>query len=252
VFWNGTGWSSATVHDTGLSHSAYRCADFDWEPSGSKGLLVWSTAQDSVSYKTFTAPSTWSSSSTASNPSMHPWIQLRRNPRNVNGDVKILGATLNGNLDVFGFKWNGTVLTFENTAFTTDTNRMTYECFDIAFESYEVSLNYDYVLGTNNTVLDSWQIRLKKYSDSNIGRLQNCTIYFHNSTDGNSPQIVVENGAFKNETGSWYNLGSSQTIYIAITVEASSTGTSYIYTCLEVRILGTTTYAQYIITFEIT
>jgi hypothetical protein len=115
-----------------------------------------------------------------------------------------------------------------------------------------VKTTYDYVLRVNNTVTDSWEVRLKKYSNSSVGRLQNCTIYFHNSTDGNSPQIVVENGAFKNETGSWYNLGSSQTIYIAITVEASSTGTSYIYTCLEVRILGTTTYAQYIITFEIT
>jgi hypothetical protein len=116
----------------------------------------------------------------------------------------------------------------------------------------EETATYDYVLRVNNTVTDSWQIRFKEYSNSSVGRLQNCTIYFHNSTDGNSPQIVVENGSFKNGTGSWYNLGSSQTIYIAITVEASSTGTSYIYTYLEVRTPNTTTYAQYTITLKIT
>jgi len=111
---------------------------------------------------------------------------------------------------------------------------------------------YDYVLRVNNTVTDSWEIRLKEYSNSSVGRLQNCTIYFHNPTDGNSPQIIVENGSFKNETGLWYNLASSQTIYIAIAVEANSTGTSYIYAYLEVSVPGTTTHAHYITAFEIT
>jgi len=109
----------------------------------------------------------------------------------------------------------------------------------------------DYVLRVNNTVTDSWEIRLKKYSNSSIGRLQNCTIYFHNSTDGTSSQIVIETGAFVNETGAWYDLGSLETIYIAMTVEASSTGTSTVRTYLEIRTPGTTTYLQCIITFEI-
>ncbi|MDH5482004.1 MAG: LamG domain-containing protein [Candidatus Bathyarchaeota archaeon] len=111
---------------------------------------------------------------------------------------------------------------------------------------------YDYVLRVNNTATDSWEIRLKKYADSNIGRLQNCTIYFHNSTDGNLSQIVIESGAFVNETGPWYDVGSLETIYIAMTVEATSKVTSYIYAYLEVRTPGTTTYLQYIIEFEIT
>ena len=115
-----------------------------------------------------------------------------------------------------------------------------------------IEITYDYVLRVNNTVTDSWQIRLKEYSNSSVGRLQNCTIYFHNSTDGNSPQIVIENGSFINETGSWYNMGTLETIYIAMTVEANSTGTSHVYVYLEVLIPNTTTYAQYIIVFEIT
>jgi len=118
--------------------------------------------------------------------------------------------------------------------------------------TYVVTQVYDYVLRVNNTVTDSWQIRLKKYADSNITRLQNCTIYFHNSSDGTSRQIYIQNGLYTNQTGPWYDLGDSETIYIAITVSANSTGTSYIYTYLEIRIPNTTTYAQYITTFEIT
>jgi hypothetical protein len=111
---------------------------------------------------------------------------------------------------------------------------------------------YDYVLRVNNTVSNSWEIRLKKYSDSNINRLQNCTIYFHNSSDGTSRQICIEDGLYTNQTGPWYDLDGSETIYIAMTVEATTTGTSYVYAYLEVRIPDTTTYARYILTFRIT
>jgi hypothetical protein len=114
-----------------------------------------------------------------------------------------------------------------------------------------IEATYDYVLGANNIITSSWQVRLKEYSSSGIARLQNCTISFHNSTDGTSNQIVIENGSFTTQTGSWYNLGSLETIYIAMTVRASSMGTSYIYAYLEVLIPGTTTYAQYITTFEV-
>jgi len=121
------------------------------------------------------------------------------------------------------------------------------------FGSEEISpQNHDYVLRVNNTGTDAWQIRLKKYADSNINRMQDCTIYFHNSTDGTSSQIVIETGAFVNETGSWYDLGSFETIYIAMIVDTNSTGTSYINTYLEIRITGTTTFLQYMVTFEIT
>ncbi len=111
---------------------------------------------------------------------------------------------------------------------------------------------YDYVLRTNNIVTDSWEIRLRHYSDSNINRLDNCTIYFRNSTNDNSTQIVIENGSFNQTEGPWYDLGSLETIYIIITVEANSTGPSYIYTYLELLTPNTTTYGQYVITFEIT
>jgi len=115
-----------------------------------------------------------------------------------------------------------------------------------------IETTYDYVLRANNTGNDSWEIRLKKYSNSSINRLENCTIYFHNSTDGTSSQIIIENGLYTNQTGPWYDLGDSEIIYIAMTVEANSTGKSYVYTYLEIRVPGITTYLQYRIAFEIT
>jgi len=111
---------------------------------------------------------------------------------------------------------------------------------------------YDYVLRVNNTVTDAWEIRLKKYSDSSVSRLQNCTIYFHNFTDGASAQIAVENGSFESEMGPWYDLDSLETIYIAMTVEANSMGTAYVYAYLEIRAQSTNTYVQYKVAFEMT
>ncbi|MCK4477215.1 hypothetical protein KAU88_01650 [Candidatus Bathyarchaeota archaeon] len=117
----------------------------------------------------------------------------------------------------------------------------------------DVGTTYDYVLRVNNTATtESWEIRLKKYAEANIDRLENCTIYFHNSSDGTSRQIYIQNGLYINQTGPWYDLGDSETIYIAMTVGANSTGTSCVYVYLEILTSSTTTYSQCIITFEIT
>ncbi len=114
------------------------------------------------------------------------------------------------------------------------------------------NITFDYVLAVVEQDADPWKIRLQSYSDSNMGRLQNCTIYFHNSTDGTSTQIYILNGAYSQQTGPWYDLDAAETIYIAMTVETNSAGTSTVQAYLEIRIPNTTTYLQYVITFEIT
>lgn len=118
--------------------------------------------------------------------------------------------------------------------------------------NFTIPSSYDYVLRVNNTVTDSWQVRLKRYTDSNIGRLENCTIYFHNSTDGNSNQIIIDTGTYTKSVGSWYTLPPSTSIYIAISTEATEAGSSDVCINLEILVPSTTVYAQYIITFEIT
>jgi len=113
--------------------------------------------------------------------------------------------------------------------------------------------NYDYVLKVVNNVSDLWKIRLKAYSQSNIGRLNNCTIYFHNASDGFSGQVYVVNGNYTQQTGSWYDLPASPAErYIAVTLQASNSEVSYVNVYLEILIHDKTTYAQYVLTFEFT
>jgi len=115
------------------------------------------------------------------------------------------------------------------------------------------SANYDYVLKIVNQVSDSWKIRLRAYSQSNIARLGNCTIYFHNATDGTSGQIYIISGSYTQQTGPWYDLPVSPAErYIALTLEADSSEVSYVYVYLDILVPDKTTYAQYILTFEIT
>ncbi len=95
----------------------------------------------------------------------------------------------------------------------------------------------------------NWKVRLKAYDNSSIARLNNCTIYIYDGS--NSTQIVILNGAYENQTGPWYDLAASDTEYIWMHVETSSAGTSYVYVYLEILVPNKTTYARYIITFEI-
>jgi hypothetical protein len=146
VRWDGSSWTRDSEHDSNVDTSSTRCADFEWEPSGSKGLLVWGTSSGSLSYKTFTAPSTWSGTSTITAADTHRWVQLRRNTDDVSGDIKILGGTLNNNDDLGALSWDGSTLTNEgDSAFTSDTAVTTYECFDIKFSNFRLGFELDMV-----------------------------------------------------------------------------------------------------------
>jgi len=108
---------------------------------------------------------------------------------------------------------------------------------------------YDYVLEVVNKVTVAWRIRLRAYNESNIGRLSNCTIYFH---DGDvSSQICIYDGEYSQQYGDWYDLAGSSTVYIAMNVSATSTGTSHVYAYLEILVPNTSVYNLLIITFEI-
>jgi len=110
--------------------------------------------------------------------------------------------------------------------------------------------NFNYVLNLTESQGSDWKVRLRAYDQFNISRLSNCSIYIYNGS--NSTQIVILNGAYDQQTGPWYDLVASDTEYTWMHVEASSAGTSYVYVYLEILIPNKTTYAQYVITFEIT
>jgi hypothetical protein len=109
---------------------------------------------------------------------------------------------------------------------------------------------YDHVLEVVNQVTDLWKIRLRAYDQTNIGRLLNCTIYFHNGA-GISRQIYIYDGTYSQQFGNWYDLTGVSTVYIAMTVSVTSTGTSYAYAYLEVLVPGISTYNLMVITFKI-
>jgi len=110
---------------------------------------------------------------------------------------------------------------------------------------------YDYVLQVVNQVENNWTINLQVYDNSNIARLLKTTISFH---DGNSSdQIIVNYGAITQPKGPTYNLPGNATRYISMSnLQATTTGTSYIYVHLKIQVPDTSTYMLYTINFEIT
>jgi hypothetical protein len=133
--------------DDRVDTRSQRCVDFEWEPTGHKGLVVWGTTIGQIHYNTFTAPSTWGSWTNqyeTMGANTHRWIQLKRNPRNVSGDVKILGAVLEYSVNDLGaIKWDGSTFTVigPNT-FTADTGTSSYECFDLEFQLFGDPIEY--------------------------------------------------------------------------------------------------------------
>jgi trimeric autotransporter adhesin len=138
-YWSGSAWAAFVEQDTGVDAIAARCADFAWEPTGSKGLLVWGTTAGKIDYKTFTAPNTFGADTPITMGSnTHLWVQLRVNPRSVTGDVMILGAVLEGTTnDIGAIKWDGTNFSVIGTnTISSDTTVTTYECFELKFKNF--------------------------------------------------------------------------------------------------------------------
>jgi hypothetical protein len=112
---------------------------------------------------------------------------------------------------------------------------------------------YDYVLRAVNQVTNAWNVSLQVSDSSNVYRLSNATISFHDGTSSN--QITIRDGSITQPQGSLYNLpgGVGSTAYISISnLLANATGISYLFTYLQITTPNTTTYALYTITFEIT
>ncbi|MGQ9640707.1 MAG: hypothetical protein ACUVUF_01095 [Candidatus Bathycorpusculaceae bacterium] len=148
--------------DERLDSTTTRCVDFAWEPTGNKGLIVWGTTAGRINYNTYSVSTGWGASWTtyvAMGAYTHPWVQLRTNTRNINGDVKILGAVLEKTaLDLGAIQWDGTTLTvIGSTMFSSDTTTTTYECFEIEFMNFGPSTEFTAeaeFIGASNT--ESW------------------------------------------------------------------------------------------------
>jgi hypothetical protein len=130
------------------------------------------------------------------------------------------------------------------------TNSFIYANYTSARVIVPNGTNNSDVLQILNQTNDPWELQLIKYSDSNVSRLTNCTIWFHNGDA--SIQIKVVNGLYSQTSGDFYNFPTNMYGYITITSSTNSSGTSYIYTYLKILKPNTSTYFLYTITFEIT
>ena len=123
--------------------------------------------------------------------------------------------------------------------------------YSMGSEEENTSTTYDYVLEVVNQVADNWQVNLQVYDSSNIGRLSSLNISLHDGTSSN--QIAVSGGNITQPEGPPYNLTSNMTTYISISdLQATSSGTSYLYVYLKILVPSTSTYNLFIITLEIT
>ncbi|HEV8323970.1 MAG TPA: hypothetical protein VG389_20305 [Myxococcota bacterium] len=142
LYWDGTGpaWAGTTDISFTLDTPTGRPADFEWEPTGSTGRLVWNdnvlplTSDIQVrlcSPQCNSATANWSTYGDTG-----AWIALYRNPT-ASDAVDILGGRLNGANQLGSFRWEGgaTLLwTNYGDSAITASSEQSYERFTIAFD----------------------------------------------------------------------------------------------------------------------
>jgi hypothetical protein len=146
LYWSGGGsWilnagTPSFIPDTAVDTSAQRCADFAWEPSGSKGLIVWGTTSGYIKYQSFDGEGWGTVAEVSMGSHVHLWVQLRTCPKVFDSDVKILGAVMEGTVFCIGsVVWDGStfsVLGANNVSAGVGVG--SYECFDLKFKNHFV------------------------------------------------------------------------------------------------------------------
>jgi hypothetical protein len=100
---------------------------------------------------------------------------------------------------------------------------------------------YDYILSTTSQKAYDQNITLTLYNYSNINRLSNCTLWFHDGTQ--SVQIKIINGVVTQSSGPIYALPAGSSRYIAVYVQQSSSGTSTLSIRLDAKTQNSIVYA---------
>lgn len=121
-----------------MDTSSQRCADFAWEPTASKGLLVWGTTTGRIEYQPFNGSGWGTPSDTAMGNNLHPWVQLKTNTRSITGDTKILGGIMEDTgFGIGAIRWDGSTFTVvgENII-SASAGVLTYECFELEFKNF--------------------------------------------------------------------------------------------------------------------
>lgn len=111
---------------------------------------------------------------------------------------------------------------------------------------------YSYTLNIDNNASEDCEVQLELYEAINISRISNMTITLH---DNNSPsdQIIISNGSIAQSNGSFYTLSASSTIYVKVKdLKQTQEGNSYLHVYLKTRLVDTSVYTLYLVTFKLT
>ncbi|HSB47446.1 MAG TPA: NosD domain-containing protein [Candidatus Bilamarchaeum sp.] len=136
VYWNGAAWSITQGIDVGIDATSTRPADFDWNPTGSTGKLVWDTdgAGTTLSQRTCSPQCTGATSTISTYAGTGAWLALYRDPTAAD-QVNILGARLNSAAALGSLMWNGTAFTnYGDAVIAANATNTTFESFTIAFQ----------------------------------------------------------------------------------------------------------------------
>jgi hypothetical protein len=128
---------------------------------------------------------------------------------------------------------------FVGTSESSDTTQSTWE-IDATLLNVKTD-TYDYILSAASKKAYAQNITLTLYSYSNINRLSNCTVWFHDGSQ--SVQIAIINGVVTQTSGTNYALPAGSSRYIAAYVQQSSPGTSTLSIRLEAKTQNTIVYA---------
>ena len=175
-----------------------------------------------------------------------------------NGDLCIYGGTM-GSENILVDVWNGsewdnlfidltsgwnnvTVTTYLTSSIftirfkggteTSDTNQNSWNIDATLLQVGSGGGTYDYILNVTSQKAYNQTIRLFVDNYSNIDRLTNCTIWFRDGTT--SVQIRIVDGVVTQDFGSWYLLSASESRYIVVYAEESTSGESTISLRLEI------------------
>ena len=125
----------------------------------------------------------------------------------------------------------GFTVRFKGSNESSDVNKDSWNIDATLLHVWTNGSTYDYVLTAVSQKNYDQNISLNLYDYTNIARLTNCTVWFHDSTT--SVQIEIIEGSIISSTGDWYNLTAFGESSIALYTEESNSGTSILYIKLE-------------------
>ncbi len=228
VEWTGSGWGSLTTLDNGGVVCTFntRCLDFAWEPTGSKGLVVWSHHIGQIRYRTFASGAWGTATNSGMGTNAHSWVTLRRNPRTASGDALILGMVQEDTSHNIGaIKWDGTTFTVIGAStFTSNTGTDSYLDFDFAFRRFGTPTQYTSgVEFTGSSDTQTWtqlQWSLESAWDTASATV---TIQLYNFTSASYPSSGSGYDTYTSGTAN-QDQGRSQTITSGMTTFRDASG----------------------------